>query len=377
MLVLAFLLSVLFPSVATTPLADAAEARCTELGANCVCSEPLQMTGYTVHGSYSGWLNPNDTSTKECNGEGDGVGVGYAIVNGGGTSDSIVATAGSDSAVFAALPAGHSLTRVLRNPEAHVGLNFIGHTFPGVSTYAKRVAVRFYRYYSGNGGTNAYAFDDDPAACNANKLMQLDGHPSNSANMIFDNGFGPTSLYNFLTFQGGTGSQDCCGFGGLIDSGSIPQATLDAMSGPSITGVSPYYQYYRGKWIRYELIVTNRNSGTTSIPVTFKLYVKNVTDNGPEYKIVDSCTTTGTNTLTTPCGHIPLSSVEFNKFLMNNFRQDTCPGFSAYSHYMLAGWDTDAGQRIGAASEIEGGLGASRSSAIPGGSRFPGSVVIR
>mgnify|MGYP003386872837 CR=1 FL=1 len=349
MAVLAMILS-WFVSAPIAP-ADAAEARCTELGTNCVCSEPLQMTSMAVHGSFSGWLNPNDSTTKECNGEGPGVGVGYTIVR--SPNDTIVATSGTHASVFSALPAGHSLTRVLANAEGHTGLNFIGHTFADTSTFSKRVAIRFYRYYSGNAGSTAYAFDDDPDTCNANKLMQLDGHPTNSANLIFDNGFGPTSLYNFLTFAGGTGSQDCCGYGAL--NGNTPSGVLTTMGGPGTGGVSPYYQYYRGKWIRYELIVTNRNSAATGLPVTFKLYVKNVTDNGSEYLIVDSCDTDGG--LSTPCGHIPQSGIEFNKFLMNNFRQDVCPGFSAYSHYMLAGWDTDAGQRILAATEIEGGGG--------------------
>jgi len=46
--------------------------------------------------------------------------------------------------------------------------------------------------------------------------------------------------------------------------------------------------------------------------------------------------------------------------LSNNHRASTgsCQGWIGLSHYMMAGWTTNAGQRIGAATEIEGGAGA-------------------
>jgi hypothetical protein len=40
---------------------------------------------------------------------------------------------------------------------------------------------------------------------------------------------------------------------------------------------------------------------------------------------------------------------------MNNYRETGCTGWLGFSHYLAAGWDTDEGQRIGAAVEIEGG----------------------
>lgn len=33
------------------------------------------------------------------------------------------------------------------------------------------------------------------------------------------------------------------------------------------------------------------------------------------------------------------------------------PGYTAHSHFLVAHWNTDTGQRIGAASEVEGGGG--------------------
>ena len=67
---LALLAGLWFPAVATA--APAAEQRCTELGASCICSEPmnwLQSSG----AAYGGGKDPTDsegTGAKECGGNG-------------------------------------------------------------------------------------------------------------------------------------------------------------------------------------------------------------------------------------------------------------------------------------------------------------------
>jgi MYXO-CTERM domain-containing protein len=43
-----------------------------------------------------------------------------------------------------------------------------------------------------------------------------------------------------------------------------------------------------------------------------------------------------------------------NSMLSNNHRWPTCNGWLGLSHYVAAGWDSDEGQRIGPAYEIEG-----------------------
>lgn len=322
-----------------------AEQRCLDLGANCVCSEPLQATSYSTYVPVPNvWWNPNDSTIKECDGELTGTATGYAVVRLG----SFDLVPSQDATMLAALPPGHSVARVLAGPEGHVGPWFTGHNFTNSSSVAKRVAVRFYIYYSPN-----MAFDDDPSSCNANKLFQFSGHPTNNAGFLLDNGYGPTSLYNFLALEGGTGAQDCCGFGQLQN--GVPSTVLDKMS------LSGSYTYYRGKWLRYEVIMTNRDSYLTGEPVTVKVYVKNISDNTPEYLIVDSCDTDGG--LLAPCGHIPIFSM--NTFLINSFRQDTCPGWLALSHLLVAGWDTDQGQRIGAALEVEGDSGVPEDTTAP------------
>lgn len=312
------------------------EQRCRDLGVNCVCSEPLQATAYTerVGGTF---YDPNDSSLNPCNGQGDGLGTGYAITRTAGDL-----TASTLSTILDALPSGHSVARVLKMPEAYTGDLYIGYAFASDTTFNERVAVRWYEYYS-----STHGFDDDPASCNASKLFEIlrDG-----SSLIYDEGFGPPSAYNFLTFNS-EGSQDCCGFGQL--NVNTPSQTMADMSGPDagFGGVSPYYQYQRGKWLRWEVVVVNRDSTNVANKFETHVYVKNVTDGGSEYEIISSCDTDGG--LTSPCSH--RASTVFFDFHINGYRQDTCPGYRAYSHVVVAGWDSNAGQRIGAAEEIEGG----------------------
>ena len=331
--VLVMMLAAWLGVVANPDPAQAQEARCTELGANCVCSEPLQMTGFAVHPGGS-WRNPNDSTVKECEVE-YGLGAGWAIAR---SLDPLIS---SNPAVLAALPTGHSVNRFATFPDGYTGGMAIGHGMGPSTSFVKRVSLRWYEYYSPN-----YAFDDDPESCNASKLFEMN---SNVGGMITDIGYGPPSIYNFLTFNL-AGSQDCCGYGGL--NVNMPTNILQTMGGPAFGSPSPYYSYYRGKWVRWEIVVVNRDSSVD--PWEQHVYVKNITDNGAEYEVASSCDVGGN--LAAPCTQ--RATAVFNNFHVNGYRQDNCPGTRAYSHLLFAGWDTNAGQRIGAAVEIESGGGS-------------------
>ena len=85
-----------------------------------------------------------------------------------------------------------------------------------------------------------------------------------------------------------------------------------------------------------------------------KMYAKNATDNGPELTIIDLATDNRVNKLTPPA--------LMSTILSNNHRfsgSGTCRGWIGISHYMMAGWTTSAGQRIGPAREVESGGGGS------------------
>lgn len=309
--------------VMPTGVSEAAETRCNELGANCVCSEPLQATAYTDYGTGEHW-NPNDTSSLECNGEGL---PGHAVIRAlGGTFDLI---GSSNATALSRLPAGHSINRFLAGPSGHRGVWFTGHTMLDSTTWAQRIAFRFYLYHTAD-----YNFSDpvDPAqGCNS-KILQFD------AGLLGDKTHGEVHMYNFTTW---TPPQDCC-FGG-----------------PGPEGNNVTRADWLDKWWRIEVVMTNRNAFSTGQHWRMQMFMKNVTDGTAEKLVVDTDEPGTQLNLVNP--RIP--SAVMSKLLVNHFRGENagnplpCVGYQGISHYMMAGWNTNAGQRIGAAAEIEGALG--------------------
>jgi hypothetical protein len=89
-----------------------------------------------------------------------------------------------------------------------------------------------------------------------------------------------------------------------------------------------------------------------------QLYLKNVTDNAAERLVIDTYGSSydGPNPyvphddFTLPS---PLAVMYPSLFRETRTPGTVCKGYNALSYYMLAGWDTDVGQRIGPALEIE------------------------
>ncbi len=152
------------------------------------------------------------------------------------------------------------------------------------------------------------------------------------------------ALWNNWIYGGGTQTvTDCC------------------FAGPPSRNATQPSSFYKGKWIRVEGVVTNRAGGPSPNGFTFKLYVQNVTDGTPEIKIVDTTivdASVGPNNGWLGADDLTPPSLVMD-FFVNNYREGQCSGYRAVSHYMVAGWNTDEGQRIGPAEEIEGGLATS------------------
>ena len=279
---------------------QAAEQRCNDLGASCICSEPLQMTDFADLGDKH-W-NPNDTTTKEC--------VQTAARSGSAVVRGVKPLVSSDSTALAALPPGANVARFVRAEDNHQNMFFVGNGVP-VSASFVRLAARWYIWH-----TPTFDFVSE-GSCNNSKIAQ------------FDNGslvdyMGQFHTYNYLTF---TPKVDCC------------------MSGPGPNAGVPSSQM-KGKWWRFEIVMTNRSGPGYNL----KMYGKNITDNGPELVLIDLSRNSSVNKLTPPS----LMSM----ILSNNHRwsaSGSCRGWLGISHYMMAGWTTNAGQRIGAASEVEPG----------------------
>jgi hypothetical protein len=287
--------------------AGAEEQRCRDLGANCVCSEPLNTNNLPKAGDS--WQNPADSTVKECTMVSDLA--GYVLER---NQQDIFGS--NDSAVLAALPAGHRLSYFARAPENHQGIFTIGHWRGVPAQFEPRFASRWYIYMSPN-----FEFQN-MGACQNSKFSEsnINSHVGIDANNM--------SMYNFLDW---TPAQDCC------------------MSGPGPQMVKPS-TYFRGKWVRVEWIVTKGAGPGTVI----KMYLKNITDNTPEVNIIDT-SLPGTELIQSDTRTPPS---RLATWMINAFRNSfigSCLGWEGFSHYMVAGWDTDLGQRIGPAYEIEGG----------------------
>lgn len=320
--------------------ANAAEQRCNALGANCLCSEPFQMTAYTLEAVNNGY-NPNDTSTKQCL-TNDGTTI-FRPGPGNGVPSSSPPEIGSNPTVLAALPAGNTVARYMKGADGHTGIFETGYKFSSSDPTA-RTAIRWYLYFSPN-------FQFTNGAClNSGKWFTMrPGYHESSTQFGND---APHMMYGWGGGINWTPNLDCC----LVGPGYDPAANA-LLPRP-------------GKWFRYEAVLTNR-SGSPGMAV--KVYVKDVTNNTAEYKVIDTttacvgCGTTqdwtvasGAITALTPPALINIVTQEL-------FRNGTCAGYQAISHLMVAGWDTDAGQRIGAALEIEGGGGTNSPPTAPVG----------
>lgn len=288
---------------------SAEEQRCKELGANCVCSEPLNTNILVKKGDS--WYNPADSVQKECS--------KVPSIPGSALERNSNDLFGSnDSTVLAKLPSGHQVNYFVRGPNGHVGMWAVGEGYLG-SKFVKRAAARWYIYHSPD-----FEFAGENQ-CQNSKMAQF-------TSALLDKSFGYVHMYNFLDWNP---AQDCC------------------MNGPGPQNVNK--SYWRGKWVRVEVVFTNRaGPEVPGVPPGFeaKVYLKNITDNSPELLVID---TTASGTQLTP-SDTRTPPKRQDSIWINNHRWPTCKGWIGISHYMVAGWDTNEGQRIGGAVEIENGL---------------------
>jgi hypothetical protein len=273
-----------------------AEQRCTDLAGDCECSEPFQATAYDGGPNV---FNPNDTSSQQCT---------YSLANYPIDTNAVTPVVGSDSAVLAKLPAGHSVARYLRFADGHTGIVSVGHR--GISSAKDRMAHRWYHYWSADSTL------DISEGCNA-KLIETDPIIWNS---ILSQGIALSNTSGKFTPD-----IDCCS------------------NGPGSTW-SGVYADLKDHWWRLEVVQT----GMGGPDYRCICYARNITDDEEEVVFFDIWAFNN--------GLTPNSTVD--GLHVNLFRSNqggTCDGWAGISHFMAASWDTDSGQRIGAASEIEGG----------------------
>ena len=257
------------------------------------------MTELTDLSGGSHW-GANDTSSQQCSQ--DGV-TGAVVQRNGGAEVSTDATA------LAALPAGHSIARFLKGQDNHLGTYFVGN-YTAVASSIVRLAARWYSYH-----TPTFDFQGENSCTNS---KQAEFNNDSRVDYIG----GDFHTYNYLAF---TPSVDCC------------------VSGPGDSSVAS--SEMKGKWWRFEAVMTNREGPDYRL----QYYGKNVTANEAERELIDLWDNGAVDNLTPP--NI------MQQIVINNYRETSCAGWIGNSHYMMAGWTTNEGQRIGAAEEVEGGEG--------------------
>lgn len=299
-----------------------AEARASDPDLIALVSEPFQATSYTDLSGGDHW-GPTDSTTLESSRNG---------VSGAAVERSGSPTASSDATALAALPAGHSVARFMRYGSGHNGIYFVGDDRQWSTTYV-RLAARWYQYYSPD------ATFSGQSGCTNSKQMQLRN------NMIID----------LANSGGGQNHWHLYGWYQHANWSGLPAYDSDSyVSGPGADDGPIDPSDLKGKWWRYECVLRNREASTADVI----LYAKNVTDNGSELTRIKWSDGTAFSDRTPPNA---LGGLTINAY------RESASGWYGFCYYMVAGWTTDEGQRIGAASEVEGGAAATRRGSSLGG----------
>jgi hypothetical protein len=321
--------------------ATGSEHRCAELdqqpNSHCICSEPFNTDVYlSANGNSPTTWDPADTTAKQCSVWGDSGGWAFEAYNGNFSS-------GNASNVLSRMPYKKpELLYYLRGAEGHTGGWWLGHLMTNDTLYRKRWAYRWYVYHSATaaGDPNDFSFayqTKNGKTCENHKFAEPVGVGTREAYPLL-----------FVEYYGWEGGWRYNNDTNSLDENAIIYGDNDWDS--SSTGPL----YLLGKWVRIEIVVTNRDGPSGSPPYNgggfrMQIYSKNITDRTPERKVLDTLTADW------PAGgyddlHPP--SIAMDGWV-NLYRQGTCPGYYAISHYLQAGWDTDEGQRIGSAAEVE------------------------
>ena len=369
------------------------EARCDILGSNCVCSEPYEMTAYTYNldNGNSARHNPNDSASKECGLRRQGFpyysgkvtwGVSTipsALDAGSLPNGSIVRFSGRAGSVE---PTGTPWTG---------GSMYHGHDWifsdSGTETSFRRRSLRMYTYYN-----------DDWYFCTGGSQNAKTWESVIESYWTFNGGLSTPS------FAPGTGDGQPFGWVNLHSSpggqtqfsspsrGSIGGNFAGTAYGDGSDQTGPllgdFVQDVRDKWLRYEIIIDN--AGQSDSGFRIRVFVKNITDGGPEMLMIDSYSSGDEYTGTKFCEGCNLTAswnggdltdlrnaseavadkLQFNYFTqgdpgcVNTWRGNSHLMVAAWSDDDMAGYDTFGADvdnrtafRIGAASKMEGYTG--------------------
>jgi hypothetical protein len=286
--------------------AVAQEQRCTELGAACECSEPMDTTATSIGDGHNFADSP---ASSECTQFGNGAFFG--------TNKSNVTTTSETR-----MPAGNTVDRVVEIPSAGGSIVWLlGRQ--KVDSSVKRACVRYYKMvtadYSGVGPNNQNCPSE------RNKIIQYQ--------------FGNTQIQ----LQERANGSVCTGPGTGNDYAPI------TITNPAITNydLSPRVDWgdcnENEGWCRIEMCATGNLSEGTNIG--FEAKITTLSDGVEHYAEQSVSWSPGTPMRDWSGGDLYHGQGQGGK------------GTEWVSHFMQASFTSDSGQWIGAAYEVEGGNG--------------------
>ncbi len=281
------------------PAAAQVEQRCTELGANCACSETLDTTSYTTSNNGA-FINPGNSTTKQCGNN------GAFILSGTNAATSYLAFQDETG-----MPAGNTVSKVWRFAWPN---NTVGHgadAYGSITSATRRMCNRFYYKLSSdfNGWTS----------CN-DKYMDITYGASTCEMQIAD--LNRVTLTNYPCFSNPVDGQNI-----YPASGGVTRA--DCMN----------------NWCRIEQCVAGNVQAGTGLTSSFSITQVGVA-NPKSYS-------SGPLNVGNAPGAI---NQEIRAMML--YREPfagSCTGSRSFSHFMQGVWNTDSAQTIGPAYEIEGG----------------------
>jgi len=331
-------------SFSTEALA-ANEALCATLGVNCICSEPLNTNSWVDRNGQS-FYDPSDTTVSDKQCSSSGVAVGAAYEQSPGAIRLFGAARGSGDPMFSALPNLSPSVQYLTRTQQNDGGGFLGSKLNYAVNPSARVGIRIYKYYS-NDYVFTGSYPPDLPLCNSAKVMQVGYNGAATSGPMIADHDDNTAFYDIeQSLQWSINSNGCCTGPGP---GNNRQPLTEAQR--------------RGKWVKWELYMNNTR--TTGVATTFEVWETLIDPvnaaNNIEVKYVDTSVPkdfpNGANWTTALATTLhPLA--DMTDFSVNMFRSNNgnvCTGYAGYTHFLMAAWNTNAGQRIGAAVEIEGG----------------------
>lgn len=312
------------------------EDRCTELDANCVCSEPFNTT--TLVQSGINCVNPADTTSagKQCTAPREFDGTNSPACGASFT----LWTTGSSSTIINLLPnPDPAFQHYIRGIDDHTAVQWIGGTAAGFPVARRCMRYYFYRSAVANGDPSNYTLG-------GNEKMMSTAH-----NDMYNWNVASTTGYNLYAMdQVGWTSNTHGAFGSCCNRGPTP-------------GPNPTMGTYRGVWHRIEQCVSNADGSGSGY--SMKIYDKEIgtaekvqVDFGVNpCSVSDTCNASGGFSYCDWCSPTvdsPLTPPSTHDIFEAGFYRESAVGYKAASHFMVAAWATDTGQRICGAKEVEG-----------------------